>query len=307
MSKVSQVTRLQELVYELEIAEVMTRDFLSVTPQMTMREFKEFLQEHRFSGAPVMEDGELVGIISIEDLIEALAAGELGCLVEAKMTRDPVVLKANDLVVRSVDYFGRFGYGRFPVVDDQGAIVGVLTKGDITRGLLRKLEVEYHQEEIRRARVNHIFDDVSSDHTSISLRYDVEARNFERGGRASRSIKRALKRFGLPRQIVRRAAIATYEAEMNVVIHADDPGGVITAEIQPDQIVIEAIDMGPGIPDIDLAMQRGFSTAPDWIREMGFGAGMGLKNIDRCADRMELLSPHGTRTTLRIVIYMDER
>lgn len=285
----------------------MTKDFLSVTPQMTMREFKEFLQEHRFSGAPVMEDGELVGIISIEDLIEALAAGELACLVEAKMTRDPVVLKAKDLVVRSVDYFGRFGFGRFPVVDDQGAMVGILTQGDITRGLLRKLEIEYHQEETRRARVDHIFEDVSSDHTMISLRYDVAARNFERGGRASRSIKRALNRFGLPRQIVRRAAIATYEAEMNVVIHADDPGGVITAEIQPDRIVIEAVDSGPGIPDIDLAMRRGFSTAPDRIREMGFGAGMGLKNIEKCADRLELLSPHGTRTTLRIVIYMDER
>lgn len=299
------LTRLQELVYELEISQVMTKDVLSVTPQTTMVELREILQKHSISGAPVLEDGKLLGIISIEDLIESLAAGEMWALVEEKMTPDPIVLKATDPVVLSVDYFGRYGFGRFPVVDAQGNVVGILTQGDVTHGLLKKLEVEYHEEEIRRYRASHIFEDIISDHTSIFLHYDVEARNFEQAGKASRNIKRALMRLGIPRQMIRRAAIATYEAEMNIIIHADEPGGVIMAEIVPSQIVIGALDTGPGIPDIERAMQRGFSTAPEWIREMGFGAGMGLKNIKKCADEMELLSPHDARTTLRIVIHMD--
>ncbi len=300
------LTRLQELVYELEISQVMTKDVLNVTPQTTMVELREILQKHSISGAPVLENDQLVGIISIEDLIKSLAAGEMWARVGEKMTPDPIVLKATDPVVLAVDYFGRYGFGRFPVVDVQGNVVGILTQGDVTHGLLKKLEVEYHEEEIRRYRASHIFEDVFSNHTSIFLHYDVEARNFEQAGNASRNIKRALVRLGIPRQTTRRAAIATYEAEMNIIIHADEPGGIIMAEILPGKIVIGALDTGPGIPDIERAMQRGFSTAPEWIREMGFGAGMGLKNIKKCADEMELFSPHKARTTLRIVIHMDE-
>ena len=90
---------------------------------------------------------------------------------------------------------------------------------------------------------------------------------------------------------MRRVAIVSYEAEMNIVIHSTS-GGNLVAEINPDLIAILAYDTGPGIPDVDQAMQAGFSTAPDWIREMGFGAGMGLVNIKSCADQMFLTPGH---------------
>ena len=301
----SQITRLQELVYELKIAEIMTREMVTVTPQTSMAELREILRDHSISGAPVVENGELAGIISIEDLIKALARGEMDAVVGEKMTRDPMVISANDPVVLSVDYFTRYGFGRFPVVDEKGKLVGILTQGDVTHGLLKRLEVEYHEGEIRRYRASHIFEDVVSDHTTVSLHYDVMARDFDRAGGTSRKIKRALNHLGIPPQIIRRAAIATYEAEMNIVIHADEPGGVVDVEIQPSRITIGAVDKGPGIPDIELAMRPGFSTAPEWIREMGFGAGMGLKNIEKCADEMHLVSSLGASTTLKIVIYLD--
>ncbi len=303
----SQITRLQELVYELKVSQVMTKEVTSVTPQTSMVELREVLQKHRISGAPVLEHGELVGIISIEDLIKALAEGDMDAQVGEKMTPDPMVLLANEPLVLSVDYFNRHGFGRFPVVDEEGKMVGILTPSDVTQGLLKKLEVEYHEEEIRRYRASHIFEDVDSDHTSIFLHYIIASRDFERAGIASRSIKRALTHLGIPRQIIRRAAIATYEAEINIIIHADDRGGVVTAEIRPEEIVIGALDLGPGIPDIEQAKRRGFSTAPEWIREMGFGAGMGLTNIEKCADEMCLESPLSSRTTLKIKIYMDEK
>jgi len=100
--------------------------------------------------------------------------------------------------------------------------------------------------------------------------------------------------------VIRRVAVATYEAEINIVVYAE--GGEIVAEVRPNHIKIEALDKGPGIPDIQQAMQPGFSTAPDWVREMGFGAGMGLPNIKNCADQMQLESTVGVGTHLTIII-----
>lgn len=299
-----EITRVQELVYELKIEEVMTRKVITVTPQTSMAELRKALREHRISGAPVLQNSELVGIISVEDLIKALAAGEMEATVGEEMTPNLVTLYADEPVVVAVDYFAKYGFGRFPVVDEKGKLVGVLTQGDIVKGLLKKLEVEYHEEEIRRYWVTHVFEDVVSDRTSLLLRYDVMACDFNRAGEASSKIKRALIRLGASPQIVRRAAIAAYEAEMNIVLHTDK-GGELVTEIQPRQIVIRAVDTGPGIPDIEQAMQPGFSTAPEWIRELGFGAGMGLTNIQRCADEMRLESPRGKWTSLEVVIYLD--
>ena len=108
--------------------------------------------------------------------------------------------------------------------------------------------------------------------------------DFQRAGRASSRIKQTLSRLGVDPRIVRRVAIVSYEAEMNIVIHSSS-GGDIVVEVTPELVAVLAYDRGPGIPDIERAMQPGFSTAPDWIREMGFGAGMGLSNIQACVGR----------------------
>ena len=112
--------------------------------------------------------------------------------------------------------------------------------------------------------------------------------------------KKALTRLGVSPQVVKRAAIAMYEAEINVVIHAN--GGTAEAEIFPDHIRICVLDNGPGIPDVDLAMQDGWSTAPDTAREMGFGAGMGLPNIKKNADEMSIDTRIGEGTKITIII-----
>jgi anti-sigma regulatory factor (Ser/Thr protein kinase) len=104
--------------------------------------------------------------------------------------------------------------------------------------------------------------------------------------------------------IARRCGIAIYEAEMNLIIHTTN-GGLVRVEIEPPLIFMEAIDDGPGIEDIDLAMKPGFSTAPQEVRELGFGAGMGLKNIQRCVDEMSLTSTLGQGTRLQMKIYLQ--
>lgn len=303
--KGKEVTKLQELTYELKASDAMTKQVITVTPQTTMAEFREILRVHRISGTPVLEDGQLVGIISIEDLIKALASGESGTTVGEKMTHTVKTLYADEPLVHVVGQFARLGYGRFPVVDRNGNLVGIITQGDIVRALLKKLEVEYHEEEIHRYRASHIFEDIVADETALVFGYHVVGKDFNAAGAASSNLKTTLNRLGIAPPVIRRVAVATYEAEMNIVIYTD--GGEIVAEVRPDRIRVEALDKGPGIPDIELAMQPGYSTAPEWVREMGFGAGMGLPNIKACADVMRLESTVGVGTHLEIIIYTDEK
>jgi len=121
--------------------------------------------------------------------------------------------------------------------------------------------------------------------------FPIEAGNFTSAGEASSQIKNVLKQLGVDPNVVRRVTIAAYEAEMNLVIHS--VGGELKLKVTSNSIIITAQDRGPGIPDIDLAMQEGYSTAPREILEMGFGAGMGLPNMRKCADRLDIRSEVG--------------
>jgi CBS domain-containing protein/anti-sigma regulatory factor (Ser/Thr protein kinase) len=300
--KQKEVTKLQELAYELRVGQAMTTDVITVSPQTTMAEFREILRTNRISGTPVLDGGRLVGIISIEDLINALAAGQLQATVAEKMTPDPVTLYSDEPLIHAVSRFGSLGYGRFPVINRNGDLVGVIVEGDIVRALLRRLEIEYHEEELHRYRASHIFEDVIADRITLVSQYEVVGGDFVRAGEASGKLKKTLARLGVNPQAVRRLAIATYEAEMNLVIYAG--GGEIIAEVTPDRIRVEVIDSGPGIPDVEKAMEPGYSTAPEWVRELGFGAGMGLPNIQNCTDEMKLESTVGVGTRLEFVIYL---
>jgi anti-sigma regulatory factor (Ser/Thr protein kinase) len=127
--------------------------------------------------------------------------------------------------------------------------------------------------------------------------YNIEAGNFNAAGDASAAIKDLLKRLGINTQLVRRISIASYEAELNIIIHSY--GGQLTLSVNRDMVVLQATDTGPGIADVEKAMMEGFSTAPDSIRELGFGAGMGLPNMERCASGFEIQSsPQGTVITM---------
>lgn len=136
---------------------------------------------------------------------------------------------------------------------------------------------------------------------TIRLQYDVPGDDFTRAGEASADIKKTLKKIGVSPDAVRRTSIATYEGEINMVIHAD--GGQCVAEISPGCIEITLIDHGPGIPDISLAMKEGWSTAPDTVRNLGFGAGMGLPNMKKYTDEMNIESTVGEGTTVHMKIF----
>ena len=135
---------------------------------------------------------------------------------------------------------------------------------------------------------------------AIVLTYDISADDFTRAGEASSDVKRKLKQMGVSPDAIRKVAIAMYEGEINMVIHAK--GGLITVEITPQQIKMILADVGPGIPDVELAMQAGYSTAPDEVRSLGFGAGMGLPNMKKYSDDMEIDTRLGQGTTITMTV-----
>ncbi|MDC7222652.1 MAG: ATP-binding protein [Spirochaetales bacterium] len=136
----------------------------------------------------------------------------------------------------------------------------------------------------------------------MKFTYDVPGDDFSQAGFASSDIKRKLKQLNVPTPVVKRTAVAMYEAEINMVIHAG--GGRAEVEILPDRIQVVMADQGPGIEDIELAMTEGWSTAGEEARELGFGAGLGLPNMKRNSDEFSLESTPGQGTTVRLVLHI---
>lgn len=130
--------------------------------------------------------------------------------------------------------------------------------------------------------------------------FDVDGEDFTSAGQASVAVKKNLRQLGIPTEVIRRVSIAMYEGEINMVIHAK--GGKATVKVDEEKIEIILEDHGPGIKDIDQAMQEGFSTAPDRIRSLGFGAGMGLPNMKRYTDSMKITSKLGVGTTVKMTV-----
>jgi anti-sigma regulatory factor (Ser/Thr protein kinase) len=143
------------------------------------------------------------------------------------------------------------------------------------------------------------------DDNIFSQRFEIRGGDFSNAGKISLSVKEILQEIGIDSSIIIRAAIASYEAEMNVVMYAQR--GSLRLDITPERLHFAIEDDGPGIENIELAMQEGFSTATDKMREMGFGAGMGLPNIKRNADRFEIFSQPGRGTLLDIIISLNKK
>lgn len=137
---------------------------------------------------------------------------------------------------------------------------------------------------------------------TISLRYTVSPDDFTRAGEASSDVKSKLKQMGVSPSAIRKVAIAMYEGEINMVIHAK--GGTIDVVLSPEDILMTLKDVGPGIIDVEKAMQAGYSTAPDAVRSLGFGAGMGLPNMKKCSDEMEIETEIGVGTTVTMKVYI---
>jgi CBS domain-containing protein/anti-sigma regulatory factor (Ser/Thr protein kinase) len=302
----NEINRVEELAYDLKVREVMTADVRTANPEMPLSKVLDILRTNRISGLPVVEDDKLVGVLSLEDIVRALQKNDLSAPTGQYMTREAVTVASYESIVEAIRTFTERQLGRLPVIDENQNLVGMITKGDITRGILVALQKDYKIEEVRRYRASHLFEDIISDRTTLVLRYTIKAGDFTQGGQASSYIKRALLRLGADPQITRRCSIAVYEAEMNLIIHTTN-GGILKLEVEPHRITMSTSDDGPGMADTEIVFQPGYSTATEHVREMGFGAGMGLVNMKRCVDEIKLESAVGKGSKLVMRIFIPDQ
>jgi len=286
-----------ELIYQLKIKDVMSTAVVTGTRKQTMRHIQAIMRENRISGVPIVEGRRLVGLVSIGDLITALDKGYIDLPVEERMTKDIISLQDDMPLSFAISYLNKYRYGRFPVLNKDHELVGILSSIDVIRSLL----AEMNREVIRLEKLQKSADGVHS--PFLEMDFTTAHYDFELAGRASTEIKKALKQRNIDPKVIRRIAIASYELEINQVVHSN--GGNMHCTIQPDKVIITASDNGPGIADVNLALQEGWSTANEYIRSLGFGAGMGLANTKRVSDEFSIESALGKGTTVRSVVYAN--
>ena len=282
-----------ELIYQLKIKDVMATAVITGEKNQTMRHIQAMMRENHLTGMPIVDGHKLVGLVSINDIVTALDEGKINCLVEERMTKDIVVLQEDMPLSIAVSYLNKYQYGRFPVLNKNQELVGILSSLEVIRALL----VEMNREVLRLEKLQKTSGPVSA---FSEMEFNIPRYDFEIAGRASTEIKKTLKQLNFNPKLIRRVAVASYELEINLVVHSN--GGTISYRIQPDKITIVAADTGPGIADVNQALQEGWSTADEYVRSLGFGAGMGLANTKRVSDEFIINSALGSGTTVRAVI-----
>jgi CBS domain-containing protein/anti-sigma regulatory factor (Ser/Thr protein kinase) len=286
---------IMELLQRLRVKDVMrARNIISVSRTVTLRQAQNLMRVNKISGVPVLEGKRLFGIVSVNDIIQALEGGWIDGLCQQHMATNLVVLEADMPLAFAIKFFQNYTFGRFPVLNKDRDLVGIVSQRDVTRVLMHELTNEIAKLE---GKCTPAESSAKSEGTLpyYSMRQFMVVRNdLSNAGKAANEIKKMMKDAGIDNKIVRRVAVAAYELEINVCIHS--LGGSVTFILDTEKATIIAKDRGPGIQDIEWACQDGTSTANDWIRSMGFGAGMGLANSKRVSDTFNIQSkiPSGT-------------
>jgi CBS domain-containing protein/anti-sigma regulatory factor (Ser/Thr protein kinase) len=288
---------IMELLQRLRVRDVMReRDIISVTRTDSMRTAQKLMKSNKISGVPVLEGKRLFGILSVNDIISALEGGWIDDSVQKHMATSLVVLEEAMPLAFAIKFFQNYTFGRFPVLNTNRDFVGIVSQRDLTRVLMKELTKEISKLEGRVAEdPPHGKSEAAMPY--YSMRQFVVVRNdLPNAGKAANEIKKMLVESGVDKKVVRRVAVAAYELEINVCIHS--LGGTVTFILDSEKATIIAKDRGPGIEDVEWACKDGTSTANDWIRSMGFGAGMGLANSKRVSDNFNITSKIPTGTTV---------
>ena len=296
LSTVESPSVVLELIYQLKIKDVMSTAVVTAGKKDTLRHIQLLMRENYTTGVPITEGSKLVGLVSMDDIVTALDKGYIEAAAEEKMTKDLVVLDGEMPLSFAITSLNKYRYSRFPVVNKQYELLGVIT----AKGVISTLLVEMNREMLRLEKAH---EKNETRYGYSEMEFAAAKHDFESAGRASTEIKKALKSRGIDSRIIRRVAIASYELEINLVVHSD--GGELGCSIQSDKVTITATDTGPGISDVNQALQEGWSTASEWIRSLGFGAGMGLANTKRVSDEFSIFSKVGEGTTVRSVIFFN--
>ena len=221
-----------ELILRLKVKDVMSTNVITATKETSLRHIQEIMRTERVTGLPIVMGKRLVGIVSMDDIIKALDLGYIEDPAQDHMSQNLIVLDEEMPVSFAINYFSRYRYHRFPVLNKDKELVGMITNRDITNALLIEINREVEELEKRSHRVE------GGIISEEMYTYYIMQNDFENAGHASTEIKKRLESASIAPQIVRRAAIASYELEMNMVVHSD--GGQLIAEYSSDRLTIAA-------------------------------------------------------------------
>ncbi|MFP4613032.1 MAG: CBS domain-containing protein [Spirochaetaceae bacterium] len=283
-----------DLIYKLKVKDVMTRELHTLGPEVSMREVQRLMRAKYITGVPIVQGKRLLGLVSMDDIIQALDQGYADDPVTRHMSRNLIVLEDDMPLSFGISYVDKYQFGRFPVLNREKELVGVVTSRDIIVALLVELdhEVLRLEQRVTEPRTFHRNGEATRE-------FSIRSFDFENAGHASTELRKHMIENGVERKTIRRAAVAAYELEMNIVVHSY--GGKLSFSIDRKEVEIIATDRGPGIADVEQALSEGYSTANEWIRSLGFGAGMGLPNARRVSDEFDIRSSE-QGTTARAII-----
>ena len=291
--------RVQELAGNLKIRDVMTRKVFAVTRTCTMRDVQTIMKNNAISGVPVVDDKHVIGLVSVHDIMNAFEQGWMQDPVSKHMVTGVRTLAEEQPLSFAMSAFSKFPYRRFPIVNNKNELTGMLTLRNINMALIQELS---RQLDVIETESGRIAPAATSENCVFYRIYRIARYDFESGGKASAELREQLQARGINPKIIRRAAVACYELEINIIAHSY--GGTLTLHVDRDRVRITANDFGPGIPNIEEAMTEGYSTASDWIRSQGFGAGMGLPNTKRLSDEFAIQSGVDMGTMVKSVVYL---
>ena len=291
---------IRELITRLRVSDVMNTTLYTGKATTPLRAAQKMMRENQISGIPIVSDqGILEGIVSVDDIIKALDHSYIEEPIAKYMTTDLITLRSHLPLTVAISYFEKYAFHRFPVVNHEVKLVGIISSRDILNKLLSEInqEVDKLEELLPEEKI------LSQEF--FYQKFPVKAKDMKEAGKASAEIKKFCTRSGFGRRLCRKVAVASFELEINIAVHSH--GGSITVIRESDTLQIIAQDRGPGISSITDAMKEGFSTANDWVRSFGFGAGMGLPNIKRVCDQFHISSDtnHGTMVTATFFLQGD--
>ena len=297
-------SKFETLLVHGRVSEFMTIPPITLTKNKSMLDAKVLMRDNRISGIPIVNgEGQLEGIVTIENIIIAIENDYIDDLIDNHMIKDVMFIYDDMDVSIVMEFLRTYSYGRYPVLDRDNRVVGVVTKGDLMVYLYTRLGSIYthnkRRDEILKPRSFPEMMAPSTDEHAFS--YNIATEDLDTAGIGSTLFKKFIEERGFPSEAIRRASISLYEAEVNVVIHGGGKG-YIRAYLEENQLSVVVNDYGPGIDDIEQALEPGYTTATDKIRERGFGAGMGLANIKKYTNKLVIVSS-GNGLKIEFVIF----
>jgi len=305
-SKIS-LEKYADIFRDLKVKDIMTENVASLLPDRKISRAKEMMKIQQISGIPIVDkEKHLLGIISIQDIINAVEYNKVNEPLSAMMSTPVVTANPEDSLPEMVEKFNSYKLHRFPVVDENGVLVGIVTREDVLHGIIEKFNLIYVHDSIRTSTLASGHSPISGERLTADkaeFHYEIDNSDITTAGSGAALLQQFLKKRAVDSEVTRKIGIVTYEAETNVVIHSKSKGDIYCF-IKDDRIIVRVMDNGIGIEDLDKAMTEGFTTADEFIRGHGFGAGMGIPNMKRFSDKLVILSEKKVGTQVEVVFFL---